>query len=109
MIATTVLYLIWGIVIGIFQVIGAIQMRRVIDNEWFLIITGIGAVIWAILVSMLPGWWSARDNLDDRRPRDHVRHHADWTWSPASQLAWQRHHTERHLSGTIVPGQLYYR
>ena len=55
--ATTVLYLIaaWAIVVGIFQVIGAIQMRRVIDDEWFLIITGIGAVIWGILVSIFPG------------------------------------------------------
>jgi uncharacterized membrane protein HdeD (DUF308 family) len=55
--ATTVLYLIatWAIIVGIFQAIAAIQARREIDNEWFLVITGIGAVIWGILVWIFPG------------------------------------------------------
>lgn len=55
--ATTVLYLIaaWAIVTGVLQVIAAVEMRRTIDNEWFLILTGIGSVLWGILVSIFPG------------------------------------------------------
>jgi uncharacterized membrane protein HdeD (DUF308 family) len=55
--ATALLYLIaaWAIIVGIFQVIAAIQARREIENEWFLILIGIGAVIWGILVSIFPG------------------------------------------------------
>ena len=40
----------WAIVVGILEVISAIRLREEIDNEWWLILTGILAVIFGILV-----------------------------------------------------------
>lgn len=40
----------WAVVIGILEIISAIRLREEIDNEWWLILTGILAVIFGILV-----------------------------------------------------------
>src|SRR6185503_3686502 len=45
----------WAIVFGIMEIIGAIQLRKEIDNEWFLILSGIAAVIFGCILLFRPG------------------------------------------------------
>jgi uncharacterized membrane protein HdeD (DUF308 family) len=45
----------WALVHGIFEIIGAIQLRKEIDNEWMLILSGIISVLFGVLVLMAPG------------------------------------------------------
>lgn len=51
------LYLIaaWAIVTGIFELIAAIQLRREIEGEWALIVSGILSLIFGILLAIFPG------------------------------------------------------
>ncbi len=55
--AITLLYLIafWAIATGIFEIIAAIQLRRVIDNEWFLGLGGVVSIVLGVLMIMNPG------------------------------------------------------
>jgi uncharacterized membrane protein HdeD (DUF308 family) len=54
--AEILLYFIgaWAIVTGIFEVIAAIQLRQVIDNEWLLVFSGILSVAFGVLVFVYP-------------------------------------------------------
>ena len=45
----------WAIATGVFQIIGAINLRKEIDNEWFLILGGIVSVLFGVGVMMAPG------------------------------------------------------
>lgn len=45
----------WAIAHGIFEIIGAIQLRHEIDNEWTLILAGALSVLFGILVLAMPG------------------------------------------------------
>jgi len=45
----------WSLVRGIFEIIGAIQLRKEIDNEWMLILSGVLSVIFGLGVLILPG------------------------------------------------------
>ena len=45
----------WSIVRGIFEIIGAIKLRKEIDHEWWLILAGALSVIFGILVLAMPG------------------------------------------------------
>jgi uncharacterized membrane protein HdeD (DUF308 family) len=45
----------WAIVHGIFEIIGAIQLRKEIDNEWMLILSGILSVIFGAIILLAPG------------------------------------------------------
>ena len=55
--ALVLLYLIagWAIATGVFQIVGAIRLRKEIDNEWFLILCGIISVLFGIAMFMAPG------------------------------------------------------
>ena len=45
----------WALVRGVFEIIGAIQLRKEIDNEWMLILGGVLSVIFGLGVMILPG------------------------------------------------------
>jgi uncharacterized membrane protein HdeD (DUF308 family) len=45
----------WALVHGIFEIIGAIQLRKEIDNEWMLILGGVLSVLFGLLVMIAPG------------------------------------------------------
>jgi uncharacterized membrane protein HdeD (DUF308 family) len=45
----------WAVVCGIFEIIGAIQLRKEIDNEWLLILSGIVSVLFGFGVMAFPG------------------------------------------------------
>lgn len=45
----------WAIVRGVFEIAGAIQLRKEIDNEWLLVINGALCVLFGISVILFPG------------------------------------------------------
>jgi uncharacterized membrane protein HdeD (DUF308 family) len=45
----------WSIAHGIFEIIGAIKLRKEIDNEWWLILAGAVSVLFGIIVLIAPG------------------------------------------------------
>lgn len=45
----------WALVHGIFEIIGAIKLRKEIDNEWMLILAGVISVVFGLLVLFAPG------------------------------------------------------
>jgi len=55
--ALTLLYFIagWIIAIGVLQIVGAIELRKIIENEWWLILDGALGVLFGILVFAMPG------------------------------------------------------
>jgi uncharacterized membrane protein HdeD (DUF308 family) len=55
--ALVLLYLIafWAILTGIAEVVQAVQLRRVISNEWMLILGGAASVIFGLLLVIFPG------------------------------------------------------
>jgi uncharacterized membrane protein HdeD (DUF308 family) len=55
--AVVLLYFIgaWAIITGILQVVAAIELRQVINDEWLLIFSGILSVIFGVLVFVYPG------------------------------------------------------
>jgi uncharacterized membrane protein HdeD (DUF308 family) len=55
--AIVLLYFIagWAIATGVFQIIGAIKLRKEIDNEWLLILGGIISVLFGVAMMAAPG------------------------------------------------------
>jgi uncharacterized membrane protein HdeD (DUF308 family) len=51
------LYLIaaWALITGIFEILAAVQLRRVITNEWMLILGGLLSILFGILLVVFPG------------------------------------------------------
>ncbi len=45
----------WALAHGIFEIIGAIKLRKEIDNEWWLILAGVISVLFGLLVLIFPG------------------------------------------------------
>ncbi len=55
--ALVLLYVIgaWAIITGIMEIVQAIELRRVIRNEWLLILGGAASVIFGVLLFLFPG------------------------------------------------------
>jgi uncharacterized membrane protein HdeD (DUF308 family) len=55
--ALALLYVIgaWAIVTGVSEIVAAVSMRRVIDNEWFLGLAGAASILFGVLVIIFPG------------------------------------------------------
>jgi uncharacterized membrane protein HdeD (DUF308 family) len=45
----------WAIATGVFEIIGAIKLRKEIDNEWLLILGGIISVLFGVGMMLAPG------------------------------------------------------
>ena len=44
----------WALVHGIFEIIGEIQLRKEIDNEWMLILSSVASVLFGLIVLIAP-------------------------------------------------------
>ena len=64
----------WTLVHGIFEIIGAIQLRKEIDNEWMLILGGVLSVIFGAIILIAPGGRGAWPGLGHRRLFNRVWH-----------------------------------
>jgi uncharacterized membrane protein HdeD (DUF308 family) len=53
--ALVVVIAVWAIVTGTMEVIAAVELRRVITNEWFLILSGLLSVAFGVLLLVQPG------------------------------------------------------
>ncbi len=45
----------WAIAMGAMQIIGAIRLRKEIDNEWLLIGSGVVSILFGLILVMQPG------------------------------------------------------
>jgi uncharacterized membrane protein HdeD (DUF308 family) len=46
---------VWAIAHGVFEIVGAIKLRKEIDNEWWLILAGALSVLFGLFVLAAPG------------------------------------------------------
>lgn len=55
--ALVLLYFIgaWAILTGISEIVQAVALRRIIQNEWLLILGGVASIVFGILVFVIPG------------------------------------------------------
>jgi uncharacterized membrane protein HdeD (DUF308 family) len=55
--ALVLLYVIaaWAIFTGILKVVLAISLRREIENEWLMILSGVLSVVFGVILAVLPG------------------------------------------------------
>lgn len=55
--ALVLLFLVaaWAILTGVFRIIAAIRLRKVISGEWMLIVSGILSVVVGVLFAIFPG------------------------------------------------------
>ena len=55
--ALVLLYVIaiWAIVTGVFEVVAAVQLRREVQGEWLLALSGVLSVIFGVLLFVFPG------------------------------------------------------
>src|SRR5260370_15980028 len=55
--AIALLYLIafWAIVTGVFEIVAGIRLRKVIANEWLLLLMGAISALFGLLILFAPG------------------------------------------------------
>ena len=53
--ALLLLIAVWAVANGVFQIAAAIRLRKEIDNEWLLILSGVLSVAFGVLMILFPG------------------------------------------------------
>src|SRR5207237_10289298 len=55
--ALVLVYIIafWALVTGILEIVAAIRLRRVINNEWWLVLSGVLSLVFGIALLVSPG------------------------------------------------------
>jgi uncharacterized membrane protein HdeD (DUF308 family) len=55
--ALVLLYIIavWALITGVLEIVAAVRLRKVIENEWWLVLTGIASVLFGIVLLAAPG------------------------------------------------------
>lgn len=55
--ALALLYVIaaWALVTGALEIAAAVRLRKVIDHEWLLVLSGIASIIFGVLLALFPG------------------------------------------------------
>ena len=53
--ALALLIAFWAIVTGILEVWGAVVLRRVVEGDWLLAVSGVLSIVFGILVAIFPG------------------------------------------------------
>jgi uncharacterized membrane protein HdeD (DUF308 family) len=55
--ALVLLYIIaaWALITGVLEILAAIRLRRVIENEWWLALGGVASVLFGIVLIAAPG------------------------------------------------------
>jgi uncharacterized membrane protein HdeD (DUF308 family) len=55
--ALILLYFIaaWALATGVLEIIAAIQLRKLVENEWLLVLGGLASVLFGVLLFVFPG------------------------------------------------------
>ena len=53
--ALLVLIAAWAIITGIFEIVAAVRLRKVIANEWLLVLAGLASIGFGVLLLIWPG------------------------------------------------------
>jgi uncharacterized membrane protein HdeD (DUF308 family) len=55
--ALTLVYVIaaWAVISGVLEIVEAIQLRKVIEGEWLMILSGLVSVIFGVVLFLFPG------------------------------------------------------
>jgi uncharacterized membrane protein HdeD (DUF308 family) len=55
--ALVLLYFIaaWAIITGVLEIVSAIQLRRIIENEWMMGIAGLASIVYGLIPVIFPG------------------------------------------------------
>jgi uncharacterized membrane protein HdeD (DUF308 family) len=46
---------VWAIIIGVLQLFGAVRMRNIVNNEWWLILSGLVSIAFGVVLIAWPG------------------------------------------------------
>ena len=92
----------WAIITGVMEIFEAIELRRVIDNEWLLILSGAVSVLFGVLLLFFPGSGGAGAGLADRPFCDHLRHPAAGACLAAAGDGAERAEGVAYLTDRVV-------